>query len=288
MVSSADGAVVARAVGVGPARVLLSWGVGAEAGSSGVLPRAYRIETSADSRDGVDGAWREELSVLDNTATARAHVVEFDGQSWVRMRIDPSSGGSLAGMQRFDVHDASDGTEDTWLVLGDGFAAAAFGLDRSSGASDPGEPSGPSGPSFAELVHESYPGYFPAVIGEGRRGESLTQTSERLAALLELHPHARHVVFLYGEAARGDEASVARVLMLMLRAARRVPVIARLPVSLVTRELQAQLPLVEGPDLEGWFHAHPEQLDNGGPTALGVAHIHRLLAEAMDVLYVPQ
>ena len=76
--------------------------------------------------------------------------------------------------------------------------------------------------------------------------------------------------------------------MLMLRVARRVPVIGRLPVSLVTRELQAQLPLVEGPDLDAWFEAHPEQLEDGLPTALGVAHIHRLLADAMDVLYVPQ
>jgi hypothetical protein len=287
-VTSKDGGVVAREVGVGPARVLLSWGLSGEALAAGAVPRAYRIETSADSRDGVGGSWREELSVVDNAAPARAHVVEFDGQSWVRMRMDPVGEGSLAGVRRFDVHDASDGTEDTWLVVGDGLAAAAFGLDGTSGLDGSSGLVGSSGSSFAELVHESYPGYFPAVIGEGRRGESLAQTQERLPALLELHPHARHVVFFYGEPAEGDVASVARVMMLMLRVARRVPVIGRLPVSLVTRELQAQLPLVEGPDLDRWFEAHPEQVENGLPTAVGIAHIHRLLAEAMDVLYVPQ
>jgi acyl-CoA thioesterase-1 len=300
-----DGGCVAREVGVGPARVLLSWAVGDEARSAAAVPRAYRIETSADSRDGVDGAWREELQVSDNEADARAHVIEFDGQSWVRMTVGEAATGLLQRVTRFDVHDASDGTEDSWLVLGDALAATAFAIEggavrsgaAQSGAVDSepvrGEPvrsgHGPGkAPSFAELVHESYPGYFPAVVGEGRRGESLAQTLARLPALLELHRHVRQVVLLYGErAGDADEASV-RALLRALLDAGRVPVIGRLPVVRVSAALEAEHDLVPGPDLESWFEAHPDQLENGVPTALGVSHIHSLLAEALDVLYVPQ
>jgi hypothetical protein len=278
-VFSADGARVAREVGVGPARVLVSWARGSEVSAASGLPRAYRIETAASSRDGSDGQWRHELSVSDNAAPARAHEIEFDGQSWVRMTIDELSGDELSGgapcrVERFDVHDASDGTDDSWLVLGDGLAESVFALDGDETA------------TFAGLVHERYPGYFPVVIDEGRSGEAVAQTLARLPALLALHAHARHALLLYGDSSAADAQGCALLVRTLIDAG-RVPVIVQLPDAALAAELEARYELVPGPDLRSLLAPAPAGPIVSALAASPRAQIHRLLADAMDALYVP-
>jgi hypothetical protein len=236
------------------------------------LPRAYRIETSASSRDGNDGEWRPELSVTDNAASARAHEVEFDGQSWVRMTIDEVAGEAPSRVSRFDTHDASDGTDDSWLVLGDGLAETVFALEADESA------------TFAEVVHERYPGYFPAVIGEGRSGEAVTETLARLPALLALHAHARHALLLYGDSHDADAEGFESLVRALLEA-ERLPVVVHLPEAGLAARLEARHELVPGPDLRGVLATQPEGLHLGARTVR--ADIHRVLADAMDALYVP-
>jgi hypothetical protein len=280
---------VAREVGVGPARVLVSWARGGEV-STRVGPRAYRIETSAGSRDGSDGEWREELSVRNNTAPARAHEIEFDGQSWVRMTIDEVAGGAATRVVHFEVHDASDGTEDSWLVLGDGLAESAFALEGSvlGGNAPEGnehEPERHEATTFAQVVHERYPGYFPAVNNEGRAGEAVAETLARLPALLALHAHARHALLVYGESRAADAEGLALLVRALLEA-ERVPVIVQLPDAALAAQLEARYDLVPGPDLRGVLAAPPDGL-HLAPTASVRSRIHHLLADALDVLYVP-
>ncbi len=292
--SAAAPAWVAVQVGVGPSRVLVSWATPTSSDSPelrSAAPEAYRIESSADSSNGGDGTWRVELSVADNPVRSRAHSVEYDGQSWVRLVLTgtPDPEGSV----RMDVHDASDGTDDTWLFLGD--AAGPF--------VDGGEAR-----SFAEHIHAEYPGYFPALIDGGVPGELTTAALARIEDVLALHPDFRHVALAYGSAdARSGQIDGARfrinmaALVARVIAAGRVPVLARVPFSpegdgALIREynraieaLEREQGLLPGPDLYAWFEAHPDQWTDGAlPGAAGRAAIQRLWAEAVDVLYAPQ
>jgi len=298
--ADANAAWLAVHAGVGPAALLVSWAVSStssgdvDAGEGELPPAAYVIETSADSTDGSDGQWRRELSVEQNAASARSHVIEFDGQSWVRLVL--AAGARAPSFARFDLHDASDGTDDCWLLWGDPVLASA-------GSAEPGEA------SWAAAIHERYPGYFPALIDAASPNASPVHGVERLQELLEAHPAVRRVAIAYSPAVGagvvadgaverdGDlDAIVAAVLE-----GGRLPVLARQPalpgavpasVEAFNRRvasLEARHALVRGPDLAAWFDAHPGQLDaEGRPTREGRAAIQRLWVDALDLFYVPQ
>ena len=283
--------------GVGPTKLLVSWAVG-HGGSRpavGRVPSAYVIETSASSTSGRDGVWRRELSVESNTASARVHVIEFDGQSWVRLTLPAELVGSALPFDQLDLHDASNGTDDCWLALGDARLGA---LARGPSASDGGEL------CWAELVHERYPGYFPALVDESRVDESPERTLGRLSELLATHSPASRVAIAYGAASiqsiDADAAALDAMVAAVLQGG-RLPVLARSPAMRVrAREsvdafnrciatLERRHGLVPGPDLAAWFDAHPDQLDGEGqPSVEGRRAIARLWADAVDVWYVPQ
>jgi hypothetical protein len=140
-------------------------------------------------------------------------------------------------------------------------------------------------PGFAELVHEQYPGYHPALINEAQAGERATDTLARLEVLLDVHTHARHVALVYAQA----EPEALEALVVALLAAKRLPSLVCLGPRQGIAALEARHGLVPGPDLGAWFETHPDQLDAGSrPTPEGRQVIHRLWAEAMDAFYVPQ
>lgn len=264
---------VAVQVGVGPARVLLSW----EPGSGAELPGAYRVETSARSMDGRSGSWRLELAERCDTREPRARVLDYDGQSLVRVSFEPAA--APVSIARLDVHDVSDGTDDVWLVLGDELARQAFEPDARDRQAAPGVP---------ELIHREYPGYHPAVLVEAGHGESPRQTLERLETLLARHPHARRVALCWSSAAEEEGPALAAIAEIVQRA-RRVPVFARLPAasSAAARcndalaALERALELMPGPDL-GAFEPP------GAGTTSSRAELQRLWARAIDPLFVPQ
>ena len=291
---------VAIHVGVGPKRVFVSWTASGNYNYTDTregAPAEYRLESSADSTNGSDGSWRVEALVTQNRVRARAHGFEFDGRSWVRLTVTvaptPSSG---IRIDEIDVHDATDGADDTWFFLGDSVTAFAF-----SRAAD-------SQPSFAENVHAEYPGYFPVMINGGIGGELTTGGLARLRAVLALNPDVRFFAIGYGtNDAWGGRLTPAQFrsnlqsMIDQLLDAGRVPVLARIPFSPdgnhetlraynhVLDALTRENHLLTGPDLYGWFLGHPEQLtDNVHPGPDGRAAINRLWAEAMDPLYVPQ
>jgi len=242
--ASAEAPWLALDPGVGPSQLLVSWAV-AEGAS---VPAAYRIETSSDSHDGRDGSWRRELEVAENTSPERIHVIEFDGQGWVRLTLLE---GAPPELERFDLHDASDGADDAWLVVGDD-----AGLLR---------PPGAGVPSFAELVNERYPGYFPALL----HARAAPSSARDLPALLALHPHARQVL-LVGDS---DDARVRAVLD-----AGCVPLLV---MQHPERDaLEQRHGLIPGPDLVAWR--------KDLPPSEARSSLQRLCAEAFDVFYVPQ
>jgi len=315
---------IAVQTGVGPAQLLVSWSAvlsepSSEPASDGrssaasipnapSVPASYRIESSASSSRGGDGEWRLEQRVTSNAAPSRAHVIEFDGQSWVRLTFEATTGAEPVVLQRFDVHDASNGTDDVWLILGDELAAWSFG-------------GGPDRSSVVELLHERYPGYYPAVLEEARAGEVPSRTLRRLEALLHTHPAVKHVALAYGAPSvlTLDERESLEALVSALRGRGLAVVVARppLPPSISRQdgdaihrtlaELETRHGLLPGPDLSQPFAAlaahgpddqQPARDDPARfagqppfaepPTLDERRALRQLWVESLDALYVPQ
>jgi hypothetical protein len=270
--------------GVGPDHVL----VRLEATPGERLPARYRIESAVLGRDG-RGDWRPELTVVDNGARTRAHVIEFDGQGTLRVTFEAEQ--ARPALSSVDVHDASDGTDDVWLVLGD--ALASLGLSEDGGAH-----------GFAEGVHAGYAGYFPALIDESRAGESPGETLARLGALLELHADARRVALAFGGVdARALAAAPLAELARVLLAAGRIPMFSRAPMldgsprevaSFNARldALEHELGLARGPDPSAWAKTWLVDGTADAPRLAALPAEARdalaaLWVDAADVFYVP-
>jgi acyl-CoA thioesterase-1 len=292
---------VAIDVGRGPTRLLAAWSSNANTNYNETTygaPGAYRIDVSADSTSGADGAWKTVATVTDNHVRVRAHSFDFTGQRWVKLVVTaaPSSSPNGVAIDELDVHDISAGVSDTWFFFGDSITAAAF--DRQTPEHQP---------SFAEVIHKKHPRAFPAMINGGIGGEWSEGGLKRLDECLALNPDAHFWAIGYGtNDASGNRddpsrfASNLRTLVGRLKEARRVPIIARIPfatdqqhnkiplfnavVDQVTRENH----LVPGPDLYAWFQAHPDALLDGiHPHDRGTVSMNRLWADAVDRLYGP-
>jgi lysophospholipase L1-like esterase len=281
-------------IGRGPRRVLLSWTSSHNHDYRELFygaPVDYRIETSADSTDGADGTWRTAAVVRGNPVRSRAHAVDFAGERWIRLVVTalaPERNRWGLFLDEIDVHDLSLGGDDVWVFLGDSIGAGVF--DRAPAHR----------PSFADRIASAHPGYAPAMIDAGfcraRTGEVLARIDEVLA----WNPDARVFAITLGandpdpETFRRDlDALVAKV-----RAAGRVPIVARLPYQTKYGEdfvapknaavdaVAAERALLAGPDLYAWFRRRPERLADGlHPDDRGAVDMSRLWAEAVAPLY---
>jgi lysophospholipase L1-like esterase len=287
---------VAIDVGAGPSRLLLEW---TSSGNHDYLDRKYgapvdyRIETSADSRDGEDGTWRVAAAVRDNPARTRAHAFDFAGQRWVRLsvtRLSPDVFEWGLYVDEIDVHDLSRGGDDVWVFFGDSITSGVF--DRAPEHQ----------PSFAEAIARRHPGYFPVTLGAGFGSLHHTDAVRRIDEVLALNPHAKVVALSFGSndwdpvAFRRDLVETVR----KVRAAGKIPIVPRVPyrsdgkedfavrLAAVVDEVARDECLVRGPDLYGWFRAHPERLMDGlHPDPAGAVELIRLWAEAAAPLYAP-
>ncbi|AGP40447.1 hypothetical protein BE04_43505 [Sorangium cellulosum] len=298
---------IAIQVGDGYERLLLSWTASYNYNYTDVqygAPGAYRVETSSDSTNGSDGTWKSVAEVTDNPVRTRAHSFDFSGQSWVRLVVTAApatSDDTGVQLDEIDVHDISNGAEDTWFFLGD--SITAFAYDRDTPATQP---------SFAENVHAAHEPNYPAMINGGIGGE-LTKSTDRPSALdriddvLEMNPDYHFFAIGYGTNDSWDQTdpstfkSNLQELIDEIQAAGRVPVLARIPFSpdghhealgvfnQAIDELTAENALPPGPDLYAWFEDHPEQLrDQVHPDAAGCVAMNKLWAEAVDGLYAGQ
>jgi acyl-CoA thioesterase-1 len=291
-------------VGEGPERLLLVWtdpGWTPYNVLTGGAPTEYRIETSSDSSDGVDGTWDEAVPDTTNAVRSRGHVFDFAGKSWVRLVVTGvGEGMTAARVDEIAVHDVSAAgadakPSDTWIFLGDSITQG--GLQREFGVN-----------TVDQKVHEALPDYYPALINAGIGGELTTGGLARLDALFEANLDFFHVGILYGTndswgnkdpAAThfGDQLSelVQRVLD-----SGRVPFVATIPFSTTAHDtlpaynaviasVVADRGLPCGPDFYAWFRDHPEDLSSDGvhPNSQGYRSMNLLWAEAMQAYYPP-
>lgn len=286
-------------VGSGPTKVLISWNDPTgnwsdSVPSAGVcqkgttFPTGYKISTSANSTNGSDGTWTPQATVTKNVVSARSHQIPFDGASWVKIEVSGGSG----SMDEIEVFDASNGIKDSWFFLGTSISQMtykSFVVDS----------------NFSDLVHARFPGNTPAMV---RGGVPCINSSNLVASLsryLDLAAPNHYLAIEMGTndgynngtsnlatfkkniqtlidsaKARGMEPIVARVLSTdSSRAKWQIDKSYPLAVD----NLQIQNNLIAGPDLDGWFRAHPSELGSDGihPTAAGAQSIQRLWAETM-------
>jgi len=293
-----DPAWLAIDVGVGPTRLLLAWSASGsfdyeetDYGS----PGSYRIETSANSKDGAGGTWTTVVDIPHVVTHGQVHAVPFMGQRWVRFVVTGAPDVSPNGVQIDEVaiHDASAGEADTWFFMGDSITATAFGRAARGAA------------RFASIVHSRHAKYFPAVVNGGIGGTQSGDGAARVDDWIARNPDARFWAIGYGSNdTAGNERDTTRfrhnlvTILDRLEDAHRVPILATIPYSndgqhanipdfnRVIEELRDLRGLPHGPDLYAWFLAHPDELRDGlHPNDRGVTSMNRLWADAVDALY---
>jgi lysophospholipase L1-like esterase len=264
------------------------------------LPASYSISTSSDSTDGRDGTWRKVASVTGNSSRTRAHRFPFAGARWVRMTVTGVVPGPLGNnfvIDEIDLHDASDGTDDSVFFLGDSITASAFTRCPANQ------------PSFAELVHLAAPERFPAMINGGVDAVNSGYGVSIIEDWLALNPDFHLWAIGYGTNDAWQKVSPAvfeaqlQTLVERIVGAGRVPLIARIPFAAkgpadvdvralneAIDRVTARNGLLPGPDLYAWFSAHPDELSRDGvhPSDAGNRSINRLWYEALEPLYDAQ
>lgn len=261
------------------------------------LPANYSISTSADSTDGRDGTWREVVRVTGNTARTRAHRFPFGSARWVRMTVTsvvPGPLGDMLTIDEIDLHDASNGADDSVFFLGDSITVTAFARCPATQ------------PSFAALVRGAAPGRFPAMIDGGVNGVNSGYGVAVIQDWLALNPDFHIWAISYGtndawQKVKPDAFELnLQTLVTQIQAADRIPVIARIPfaargpadsdvqaLNAVIDRVAADNGLLPGPDLYTWFSTHRDELGPDGvhPTEAGTRSINRLWYEALRPLY---
>ena len=286
---------IAIDVGSGPTRLLLSWSA---AGSFNYdetdygSPGSYHVDVSADSSDGEDGTWKTVVDMPAVGTHAQAHAFDFAGMRWVKLVVTSAPAVSPNGVQitEIDVHDASLGASDTWFFMGDSITAFAFDQGNAHA------------PSFAALIHERHPEFFPATIDGGIGGEKASDGAAHVDDWLARNPSMHYFAIGYGSNdsagdasdTSGFRASMAAIVR-RLRSAGRVPIVATIPYAsdghhahipdfnLAIEEIRVESSLPKGPDLYSWFAAHPDELRDGlHPNDRGIVSINRLWADAVE------
>ncbi|MGA3050375.1 MAG: SGNH/GDSL hydrolase family protein [Chitinispirillaceae bacterium] len=305
-----NGSWVAIKVGAGPTKVFFNWnnpdyswsdtidknGAYQYCPEGTIVPVNYDILTSANSTTGADGTWTKVDSARGNTVSARGHLIDFTGASWVKMNIT-TGGGTL---DEIEVFDCSNGAEDIWFFPGTSISANTYKAY-------------PPAQNFADLVATAHPAFHPAMIRGGIPCIYSTQMAAYISSYLDMARNAHYWAIEMGTndvwgGSTANLASFTRSMQLIIdscKAAGIQPMIARMiatdsalagwevnPAFLKAIDsLTTVNDLIAGPDLYTWFKTHPAdyvvESGNSGihPNDSGAAHIQQLWATTVNSLY---
>jgi acyl-CoA thioesterase-1 len=216
-------------VGKGPNRLMLVWESGYVfdyVSDTGMTPQDYTISTSADSTDGSDGTWKTVATITGNQTRVREHVFDFAGQSWVKMTAtkgQEKASQPYIRIDEIDLFDVSASLDQTFFFSGDSITGMAYTrFDANQ-------------PSFPELVHQSYPQYYPAMLNGGMGGWNSGGAVEQMDLWLSLNPDMHYWLLGWGtnDAAQNVPAETFRAnlqtLIDKVKQAGHIPVVAHVP-----------------------------------------------------------
>ncbi|MBC7391175.1 MAG: hypothetical protein H7329_18365 [Opitutaceae bacterium] len=294
---------VAVNVGTGPSKVFFNWNslaytwsdVIASAGSCKSnmgVPVDYTIQKSANSTNGADGLWTTVLTILGSNVTARGHVVDFSGASWIKINISNGSG----NLDEVEVFDLSSNGNDMWFFPGTSITANTY-----KGT--------PPAQNYADLITQTYPGYNPVMIRGGIPCISSSNLATDLSKYLSNAGNAKYWAIEMGTndawgGGNGNVNNFKNNLQTVITACKNAgiqPILARMIGTNQTvakwqvhpdflkaiDDLTTKNNLIVGPDFFTWFSTHPNDLTSDGvhPNAEGAAGIQRMWAEKMKPLY---
>ncbi len=244
------------------------------------LLQDYTIDVNAAPGGSVPtSGWVTMVTVTGNVYHSRSAVFDMTGYNWVRINCTAIAGSSPNDNAscHLDVYDARNGTEDTWLFLGDSITAGGMNL---------------TGTVFAQAVNAGDGIHYPSQENGGMAGWTTGIMATDLSQFLGVSPG--HYVTLSlgtndintyaGDAASIDSACNNLVLMAnAVIAAGRVPIIPHVPWA-NTAAIQANAPLLNaridalcaanpgillGPDLFGYYNDNRSLIssDNLHPTS---------------------
>jgi GH18 family chitinase len=267
-----------------------------DGGSGG--PSSYTIRAhagaggSAPPADG-DAGWVTLATVTGNTWTGRQHLVNLTSgttiYNWIKLRVTAAQGGASV-RSFFDVHDASQGSNDDVVFFGDSINVGwATHLPYSStDAAAAGVPAA----SLSDMVLTARPGKMPVFQGAGIVGWYSSAEQPNFAAQLAT-AQGKYVSIGYGsnEALNAwSDASHHTLFITSMQsmidtahAAGKTVIIPTMPygtnASIVTygpvingwiNELYASNPtVIKGPDQWAWGQAHTQFIGGDGVHYLG-------------------
>jgi lysophospholipase L1-like esterase len=263
----------------------------------------YTIELNAAPGGSVPSSgWVTSVTVTNNHYHSRTHLVDMTGYNWIRINVtasDGSSGNNDAAIN-FDVHDASQGANDSWFFLGDSITQDGMHHYEhdSNGAS--------VGNNFSEGIAAARPGYFPAFEDAGIGGLWSTDGAQNINTWLALTP-AKYIGLSYGSndanacSSPTDFYNHYVTMVNAVLAAGRIPVIPTIPGSKTANitncgpGFNAQIQniynaypqVIHGPDLWTFFRNNPGLIsgDNLHPNAAGYAAMRQQWVNAVLSLY---
>jgi hypothetical protein len=254
----------------------------------------YEIQTSENSTNGQDGVWKTEVSIKNNTVTARGHVAVTKGATWIRLYITKGSG----TLDEIEIYDLTESQEDLWLFVGTSITANTFKAS-------------PSVVTFADHIHNGHTSHYPAMIRAGIPCIASKNLINDIEDYFTINQHAKYWAIEMGsnDAWGGGNENVAAFKVNLQKVIDRckseniVPIVARMISTSRSRagwqvhddyltaidDLQTSNGLIEGPDFYSWFLLHPDHLNSDGvhPNDKGAAAIQRLWAESVVQLYGP-
>lgn len=254
----------------------------------------FKVMTSANSTNGVDGDWETVAEVGESGAMSRGLLIDFAGKSWFRIVSEKP----VKNLEEVGAYDMSNGGDDTWFFMGT--SISQMGMKQIEVDS-----------SFAQLIHARYPKYYPVML---RGGIGCVNTDGIIDGLQFYSEYVGNVKYwaiemgtndAWGDKTGWNVEHFKENMQTIIDVAKRnkvTPIIARMIATNpevatwqvhqgyldAIDELTEKNNLPKGPDFFDYFSKHPEELstsDGVHPAKKGAASMHRLWAEAMAPLY---
>lgn len=259
--------------------------------NSNAMPSDYTIEVNAAAGGTYpEDGWKVVETVTGNTLHSRQHVVDMEGYNWIRMNVSKADGKTGGSVQlNFDIHDVSDGVDDSWIFFGDSITAGGMMNCYGTG--------------FATYVNQLDSKYFPAQENGGIGGIFSTDGKNNIDRWLGTFP-GKYVSIAYGtNDAWGNQTGAEKYyentvyMVEKVLEAGKVPVVPKIPYATETGvnsylddynkmidKLYEEFPeVVKGPDFDAYFRENPDLLSSDGvhPSSEGYDGMRQLWASTM-------
>jgi lysophospholipase L1-like esterase len=259
------------------------------------IPQDYTIDVNpAPSRDSAPtSGWVTRVTVSGNHYHSRQHLVDMQGENWIRINVTGVDGSTENYNTRIkmDIYDASSVLNDDWIFFGDSITAGSMGTETVGGV-----------PSFAQLIHQQRPDAFPIQENGGIGYLTSADGVKYLPTWLSLFP-GKYVALSYGTNdafAAGPPEDFRQNYVTMVEdvlKAGKIPIVPHIPwgrdstlqqnIPPLNAEIdaldQAYPQIIHGPDLWSFFSTHQDLISSDGihPSDAGSGAYRQQWAAAM-------